>query len=1154
MTANVYSFLPWLRGGIATRIAADPSGPVTRAEIPVRLHLTGEPVAGPPPEQFVDQKVQLYGPGDIVGIDPRVVSRTEPRAWVTNAEPNYLAHIEFYDEEFPWQYSPLAPEADTGRLRPWLALVVLEGPQQTGEPGEFTEGAAPGRPLPFVTVTDPAGTLPPPEQLGAWAHVHVDEKLDEPIVSENMPATLAALRQVLRTAPDRACSRLICPRHLRPSTGYHAFLVPAFESGRLAGLGFDPGAAPSAAHSAWGPNYPNRQAPGQLPYYYRWFFGTGTAGDFEYLVRLLQPGQPDPRVGRRDVDVRRSPGPGLPGITEPAALGGVLKLGGALRVPDREPDLWDNWDGRFPTPPPPPPPAPRPPVPLPYPHPFQQALAGRINLADDYLDHPPAVAHARLAASLGPAQAAGAPPPGAADPVITPPLYGRWHARTSRLLSRRDGTPVPAPENRNWVHRLNLDPRFRIAANFGTQVVRARQEEFMAAAWEQVGEVLAANARIRAAQLAREVGHVLHGKHLAPPVPPTAPPPVSALPGPGAAQAAAVPPPPSGRSLRLTAPAGSRVTTTGPAEAARADGPGGAQPAELVAVGFEVARSRIAAAPVSPPMRRITRPRSRLMRGLPFAAANQSPDALLPRMDDPATGIVAAPPKAAPAAIVTPAQLGNVLHPPGPSAAGGPEAAPPEAAPSETGPSAERAPGTGTHGPLAQETGAPETGAPEAGPPEAGPSDPVGGLPTSSDFVLSLPGDGVVPRPGGEDSAEARLFKLALRDLHDGLDTAVVGGLTPERLPLGIAPVTGAMLAGLSADETVPRQLLSGVRLPERLRPFAERFLEAMAYPVIDLPMYQSLLDMSVDTFVPNLGLVPPNTITLLATDQEFIEAFMAGLNHELARELLWREFPTDQRGSSFRQFWDPRVEPPRPGETAAERRERLYDITRLDGWSTDTALGTHDNRDLVQEEELVLVIRGELLKKYPTAAVYAHRAAWATNEDGVVDPALERVLADVPDGDRPSPELVKLPIYEARVEPDITLLGFDLTADQARGKPPSDPGWFFVIKERPGDPRFGADDGAGTPVEVWNDLSWRDIDPQDRRFVSLDPGVQVPLVRFDGSEDDQEKREQRREDAALPLWHSRLSSADIAYMLFQAPVLIAVHAQEMLPDARPAH
>ena len=32
----------------------------------------------------------------------------------------------------------------------------------------------------------------------------------------------------------------------------------------------------------------------------------------------------------------------------------------------------------------------------------------------------------------------------------------------------------------------------------------------------------------------------------------------------------------------------------------------------------------------------------------------------------------------------------------------------------------------------------------------------------------------------------------------------------------------------------------------------------------------------------------------------------MVGLNHEFARKLLWREYPTDQRGSYFRQFWDP--------------------------------------------------------------------------------------------------------------------------------------------------------------------------------------------------------------------------------------------------------
>ena len=39
-------------------------------------------------------------------------------------------------------------------------------------------------------------------------------------------------------------------------------------------------------------------------------------------------------------------------------------------------------------------------------------------------------------------------------------------------------------------------------------------------------------------------------------------------------------------------------------------------------------------------------------------------------------------------------------------------------------------------------------------------------------------------------------------------------------------------------------------------------------------------------------------------TNNRFIEAYLVGLNHEMARELLWREYPTDQRGTYFSSFW----------------------------------------------------------------------------------------------------------------------------------------------------------------------------------------------------------------------------------------------------------
>ena len=60
----------------------------------------------------------------------------------------------------------------------------------------------------------------------------------------------------------------------------------------------------------------------------------------------------------------------------------------------------------------------------------------------------------------------------------------------------------------------------------------------------------------------------------------------------------------------------------------------------------------------------------------------------------------------------------------------------------------------------------------------------------------------------------------------------------------------------------------------------------------------------------------------------------MVGLNHEMSRELLFREYPTDQRGTYFRQFWDVRgrVPAPAPGSTD--------DIDPIDGWPGGDALG----------------------------------------------------------------------------------------------------------------------------------------------------------------------------------------------------------------------
>ena len=63
---------------------------------------------------------------------------------------------------------------------------------------------------------------------------------------------------------------------------------------------------------------------------------------------------------------------------------------------------------------------------------------------------------------------------------------------------------------------------------------------------------------------------------------------------------------------------------------------------------------------------------------------------------------------------------------------------------------------------------------------------------------------------------------------------------------------------------------------------------------------------------------LPEHASLGLETNRRFVEAYMVGLNHEMGRELLWRGYPTDQRGTYFDAFWDPRRRPPRADVLAA--------------------------------------------------------------------------------------------------------------------------------------------------------------------------------------------------------------------------------------------
>ena len=119
------------------------------------------------------------------------------------------------------------------------------------------------------------------------------------------------------------------------------------------------------------------------------------------------------------------------------------------------------------------------------------------------------------------------------------------------------------------------------------------------------------------------------------------------------------------------------------------------------------------------------------------------------------------------------------------------------------------------------------------------------------------------------------------------------------RARLDVSAVAGLVRRAVDPDGTMPRRVRAGIEIPGRLGgSLGDELDEVMAYPQIDTPMYRPLVDRSSELFLPQLNLIEQNSLTLLETNQRFIEAYMVGLNHEFARELLWREYPTDQRGS----------------------------------------------------------------------------------------------------------------------------------------------------------------------------------------------------------------------------------------------------------------
>ena len=317
----------------------------------------------------------------------------------------------------------------------------------------------------------------------------------------------------------------------------------------------------------------------------------------------------------------------------------------------------------------------------------------------------------------------------------------------------------------------------------------------------------------------------------------------------------------------------------------------------------------------------------------------------------------------------------------------------------------------------------------------------IGAAPPPSGFVFKP------PIANEEEAAtEFREWIIKLGDL-----LAAVPSSTPPTQP-DFEGIASGVLGALDPTETVPARALSlvtaqGWTPQDPIEPI-------MAAPNFPQPMYAPLRDISQQLLLPGIGQVPADSVGLLEPNRAFIESYMVGLNFEMARQLLWNAYPTDQRGSYFRQFWDPTSSVPStasPGGassgSSANDPDTTYDIAPIHEWTQP--LGENVNPANSTPVGVVLVVRGELLRRYPTTIIYASPAA--NGQPPTADAYTQGVLNPSPDGTYPE----IYPLFRGSLSPDLTYVAFNLNEEEALTGA-FGYGYFFVLQQHPTEPRFG--------------------------------------------------------------------------------------------------
>jgi hypothetical protein len=269
-----------------------------------------------------------------------------------------------------------------------------------------------------------------------------------------------------------------------------------------------------------------------------------------------------------------------------------------------------------------------------------------------------------------------------------------------------------------------------------------------------------------------------------------------------------------------------------------------------------------------------------------------------------------------------------------------------------------------------------------------------------------------------------------------------------------------AAVTGLDPLLSMRASLVARIPALEGLLPEGELPAQLELAPEFTDALYWDLAELDQDVIVPGVGDFPNNRVRLLAVNGGFVGAYMAGANHEMSIEFLWREYPTDLTATFFRRFFD-------------YENADTVDIDPIADWPSGSSISSNLPN---AASTTAILIRGDLVKRYPEVNVFL-----------------------APQGGQAKPLYAKSvqPSFEGRLGADVLVVGFPVAPEVVLGQT-GDPEYFVVLEERVVAPRFGLDVERSGKLTSWDELALTDF-VKEEDHVSTGPIPVLGTPTFDG-------------------------------------------------------